>query len=86
MLQLQIDRVEVSDLAANIANMAIREAPHPPMRGAQQILVQVKYGHIEDVGQLPFQAAGIARDAAQVVVGRDQGEARTAGAVGCAIR
>ena len=66
--------------------MLITESSHPAVSAAQQVLVQVKYGYIEDVAQLPFEATGVSANAAQLVIGRDQGKSLPAAAAGAAKR
>src|SRR5487761_1494793 len=76
MLELEVDGVKISELSTNFLDVPVAELAHAAVIAAQQILVEIKYRHREGVGQLLFEAAGVGGDAAQLVVGRDQGEPR----------
>src|SRR5690242_9784661 len=73
-LQLQIDAVEVSDLSADVLDVPVPEPSDAAMGAAQQILVEIEYSDLEAVAELPFQTAGVGGNAAQIVIGRYNGE------------
>src|SRR6516225_6333681 len=74
MLQLEIDSVIVPDLAADGLDVSIAEFSDTAMRAAQQELIQLEYGHIENVAELSFETTGVGGDAAQVIVSRNYRE------------
>jgi hypothetical protein len=74
MFQLEVDSVVVPDLTTNRLDMLIAKFSDPTMRAAQQELVQIEYGHIENIPELSFQTSGVSCDTAQVVIGRNHGE------------
>src|SRR5713226_4076845 len=82
MFQLKINRIIAPNLAANILDVFVTKFSHPTMSAAQQILVQVEHGHVENFVELLFQTTGIRGDAAQIIIGRDQGQPLTGGAAG----
>ena len=74
MFQLKIDRVVVPDLTADRPDVLVAKFPDTAVRAAQQELVQIEYGHIENIAELPFETSGVGRNAAQVVIGRNHRE------------
>jgi hypothetical protein len=62
--ELQIDRVKAGDSAANVLDVAVAQHPHSRMPTAQQVLVEIEDGDVEDVGELPLECLGIGGDAA----------------------
>jgi hypothetical protein len=74
MLELQIDRVVVSNFTTYIEDVPVAELSDAAMCAAQQILIQVEYRNLENIVQLVLQAAGVSRDAAQFVMSRNQRE------------
>jgi len=82
MLQLEIDSVIVPDLAADGMDVSIAEFSDAAMRAAQQELIQLEYGHIENVAELSFETTGVGGDAAQVIVSGNYREPGASGAAG----
>ncbi len=80
MFQLEVDGVVVPDLTADRLDMPIAKFSDATMRAAQQELVQIEHGHIENIVELSFQTSGVSRNAAQVVIGRNYGEPGASGA------
>ena len=82
MLQLEIDGVIFSDLTTYFLNMAVTEFTHATVAAAQEILIEVENGYIEDIEELFFEASSIGGDPAQFVVRRNQSEPWTGFATG----
>src|SRR5262249_53517462 len=86
MFQLKIDNIVVPDLAADVLNMFICEPAYAAVSAAQQVLVQIEYGYVEEVAQLSFETARVRTDAAQLVVSGDQCQSLAAAAAPMAKR
>src|SRR5215472_14608226 len=82
MLQLEVDRVIVADLATNRLDMFVAKFSNAAVIAAQQELIQVKDCHIKNVAELSFEAARIGCNAAQIVVRRHDGEPAAGNAAG----
>ena len=82
MLQLEVDRVVVADLATNGLDMFVAKLSNATVIAAQQELVQVKDSHIENVVELSLKTARIGCNTAQIVVGRHNGEPAAGNAAG----
>jgi hypothetical protein len=54
MFELKVDGVVMPDLATDGLDMPIPELSDAAMRAAQQKLIQVEYGHIENIAELSF--------------------------------
>src|SRR5262249_37995628 len=74
MLQLKVDGVVVPDLTTDRLDMFIAKSSDTAMGAAQQELVQIEHGYIENLTELSFQIWGESRNPAQVVMGRPHGE------------
>src|SRR5580704_8851166 len=75
MFELQVDRVEIGDLAANLLDMPVAQRPHARVLAAQQVLVEIEDADVEYIGELAFERLGVGGDAAQLIAGRDNREA-----------
>ena len=64
--ELQIDRVEGGELAADILDCAVGQRPHAPMGAPHQVLVERKQSDVEGIVEVVTQRSGIGRDAAQL--------------------
>ena len=54
MFQLEVDGVVMPDLATDSLDMLIPEFSDAAVGAAQQELIQVENGHIEDIAELSF--------------------------------
>ena len=70
MLQLNIHGVKIRQLTDNLRNQLVTELAERAHRGAQQVLVQIEDRDLVILLQLPDERLRVARDPAQIIVGR----------------
>ena len=66
-LELQADCVELFDFSTNLLDVPVAEPAQPGVLRAQQILVEIEDGDVEEVGQMVFESLSIRSNATELV-------------------
>src|SRR5215475_1640856 len=69
--QLQIDCIEAGEFSADFLDVSIGKPGDPTMTAAQQILIEIEDGNVENVAELTFKRPGVGCDPTELVVRRD---------------
>src|SRR5579872_4367698 len=72
--ELEVYRVEPDELITDFLDVAIAERAHGLVPAAQQILIEVEDGDVEEIRELPFEGLCVGSDAAKLVAGRNDRE------------
>ncbi len=72
--KLDIHKVEPRHPRTDIGDLLIRQPHHRPTGGAHHVLVEIENLDVENIREIADKAAGITRNAAQIVVGADNGQ------------
>ena len=77
--KLDIDAVEVLQPNGDVLDVTIGQTLDIRMRTAQQILIEIEDSNVRTRAKLQLQRSGIAGDAAHLIIGADDRDAKRAG-------